>query len=52
MKKATKEQKIANLEKRIKELQVFLKRETEGSKVKKLHDDISKLRDRIMQLEL
>ena len=47
----TKEQKIENLEKRIKELNVFLKKETDNSKVRKLHEDISKLRDRIKQLK-
>lgn len=51
MKISTAEQKIENLEKRIKELQVFLKRETNGAKVKKLHDDIAKLRLRIRKLK-
>lgn len=51
MKTSTAEQKIDNLEKRVKELQVFLKRETNGAKVKKLHEDISKLRNRIRKLK-
>ncbi len=37
--------------KRIKELNVFLKRETDGEKVKKLHEEISKFRERIKILK-
>ena len=48
---STNEEKIRNLEHRISELQVQLKRETRSGEVKRLMDEISKHRKRIHQLK-
>lgn len=51
MKISTPEQQIQNLERRIRELNVFLKTEKEPIKVKKYHQDIESMRNEIKELK-
>ena len=51
MKTSSKEQQIENLERRIRELNVFLKTEKDSLKVKKYHEDLQNIRISIKKLK-
>lgn len=51
MRTSSPQQQIVNLERRIAELNVFLKTEKESFKVKKFHEDIASIRIRIKELK-
>lgn len=48
---STKEQQILNLQKRIKELNVFLKKETKSSEIKRIMNELIKIKKQIQILK-